>query len=90
MAKKNNIRDSLLNKGFFPEVLPPCFDSQHLAQDVLHALDEGLLGADARHHHNEVRKLKGTVVVAFRRRRCQLETDMPRQTSVLAPFGKRF
>lgn len=31
MAKQTRIRDLLLNKGFFPEVLPPCFDSQNLA-----------------------------------------------------------
>jgi len=31
MAKQTLIRDLLLNKGFFPEVLPPCFDSQNLA-----------------------------------------------------------
>ncbi len=31
MADQTNIRDLLLNKGFFPEVLPPCFDSENLA-----------------------------------------------------------
>ena len=31
MANQTNIRDLLLNKGFFPEVLPPCFDSENLA-----------------------------------------------------------
>lgn len=31
MVKQTRIRDLLLNKGFFPEVLPPCFDSQNLA-----------------------------------------------------------
>jgi len=31
MAKQTRIRNLLLNKGFFPEVLPPCFDSQNLA-----------------------------------------------------------
>lgn len=32
MANQTHIRDLLLNKGFFPEVLPPCFDSQNLAE----------------------------------------------------------
>ncbi len=31
MVEQTSIRDLLLNKGFFPEVLPPCFDSQNLA-----------------------------------------------------------
>lgn len=31
MVNRTHIRDLLLNKGFFPEVLPPCFDSQNLA-----------------------------------------------------------
>ena len=31
MTKPTAIRDILLNKGFFPEVLPPCFDSQNLS-----------------------------------------------------------
>lgn len=30
MASKSEIRTSLLQKGFFPEVLPPCFDSSDL------------------------------------------------------------
>ncbi|MGG6238685.1 RNA-directed DNA polymerase [Nodosilinea sp. AN01ver1] len=31
MVKQTHIRNLLLNKGFFPEVLPPCFDSENLA-----------------------------------------------------------
>jgi len=30
MAQAANIRDGLLKKGFFPEVLPPCFDSSNM------------------------------------------------------------
>ncbi|MCX2432193.1 RNA-directed DNA polymerase [Pedobacter sp. GR22-10] len=32
MSQATNIRDGLLRKGFFPEVLPPCFDSSNLAR----------------------------------------------------------
>lgn len=32
MVNQTHIKDILLNKGFFPEVLPPCFDSQNLAE----------------------------------------------------------
>ncbi|QQQ27168.1 RNA-directed DNA polymerase [Chryseobacterium indoltheticum] len=32
MTRRKQIRDSLLNKGFFPEVLPPCFVSTNLAR----------------------------------------------------------
>lgn len=32
MTKSKLIRNSLLNKGFFPEVLPPCFVSNNLAR----------------------------------------------------------
>ncbi|WP_047432761.1 RNA-directed DNA polymerase [Chryseobacterium indologenes] len=32
MSKAINVRDALLRKGFFPEVLPPCFDSTNLAR----------------------------------------------------------
>lgn len=32
MAKKTAIRNLLLEKGFFPEVLPPCFDSEDLTR----------------------------------------------------------
>jgi len=31
MSNGANIRDLLLSKGFFPEVLPPCFDSSRLS-----------------------------------------------------------
>ncbi|MBE9109026.1 RNA-directed DNA polymerase [Nodosilinea sp. LEGE 07298] len=31
MTEQTHIRNLLLNKGFFPEVLPPCFDSENLA-----------------------------------------------------------
>lgn len=32
MAKQTKIRDLLISKGFFPEVLPPCFDSEDLVR----------------------------------------------------------
>lgn len=32
MAKQTKTRDQLIAKGFFPEVLPPCFDSEDLVR----------------------------------------------------------
>jgi hypothetical protein len=32
MAKQTKIRDMLIAKGYFPEVLPPCFDSEDLVR----------------------------------------------------------
>jgi len=40
MTTGKQIRDSLLNKGFFPEVLPPCFISTNLARSFNGSIKE--------------------------------------------------
>lgn len=48
MVEQTAIRDLLLNKGFFPEVLPPCFDSQNLSESFEGKIQQ----IDERKFHN--------------------------------------
>lgn len=59
MSSKKLTRESLLKKGFFPEVLPPCFDSDNLAT-LLNNIDQIIIDREHNKRSSVYIKYNGT------------------------------